>query len=430
MADTQQASIQKIIDNDLCIACGACLPVCPKNVIEPAYSSARGANEVRITDDSGCPSCPKPCGDVCPSIRPFATVTKPLSRLGPIEQVYTGYSKEFQLNGISSSGGIIREICHHYLTRNINVICLTEERADGKSIYEARLMQQLSDLNHMPGSIYHSVSFFKALDLLQRHSGPFLLVAIPCHLEGINNYIATQQPQLANKIALKLGVICGWMYSDHGIANFADAHHLNEPLLDAKYRGEDKVGKLKLRTATKTHSYDRRHFDSARDMVIFRSSFSTDVNRLRCRLCQNHINIQSDISVGDAWLPRKGKQKLSIVVTRTAAGEALIQGLHQQQSINIELGSVADIEESQSKDLVYGTTAQKLAVMLQAQGKPIMDYRFEGQPVVPDRRDKLKLQLELIKRKLLRSGSYTAYRLFYALTKIKPLLSFIMKRNH
>jgi hypothetical protein len=165
-------------------------------------------------------------------------------------------------------------------------------------------------------------------------------------------------------------------------------------------------------------------------MMIFRSSFSTDVNRLRCRLCQNHINIQSDISVGDAWLARKDSQKLSIAVARTPAGEALLQSLRQQERIEIEVGSVADIEESQSKDLVYGYTAQRLACLIDAQHKQIMDYGFVSNPVTVTGKDKLKFKLEQIKRRLLRSGDYRAYRLLYTLTKIKPLLVFILKRKH
>jgi coenzyme F420-reducing hydrogenase beta subunit len=430
MTVTINAPIQSVIDNDLCIACGACVSVCPEGVIKPAYSSKRGAHEVGIVDPSMCAPCEKPCGGVCPSIKPLAAMlAKEKTRLGRIVNVHVGFSRAFQFNGVSSSGGVIREICHHFLSRGVHVICLTEKRSAEKSSYEAGVLKKLNDLERMPGSIYHSISFLNALDALQNNAGPFLLVAIPCHLEGISNYIALHKPELAKKIVLKLGIICGWMYSDHGINNFADAHNIRAPVLDVKYRGEDKVGKLKLRTLSATLNYDRRNFETVRDMMIFRSSFSTDVNRQRCRLCQNHINIQSDISVGDAWLARKESQKQSIIVTRTTVGETLLQTLLQQDRIIIEKGSIADIEESQSKDLVYGCNAQRLAQLLDAKSMQIMDYGFESTIISVSGKDKLKYILEKIKRRLLRSGDYRSYRLFYTLTKVKPLLEFMLKRR-
>ncbi len=428
MSDERAAPIQAIVDNDLCIACGACIPTCPKRVVTPAYSHYRGAQEVRITEPKACELCSGPCGDVCPSIRAFPDRHHRTPRLGPITQVYTAHSRAFQHDGTSSSGGIIRELCHQFLSRGTGVISLLEEPGEGRSRYEAGLLRRVDELEKMPGSIYHSVSFHEAIPILRESEKPLVLVAIPCHLEGISKYIESQQPDLAEKIALRVGIICGWMYSDHALANFADAHAIREPVLDAKYRGEDKVGKLKIRTATQFMRFDRRRFQSTREMIAYRSSFSTDVNRLRCRLCQNHTNVQSDISVGDAWLARKSSQKLSLVVTRTRAGETAFDELKRSGRIEVEPGSVADIEESQSKNLVYGTVARRLSRHRARRNLPVVEYAFQESGSDPRGVVGARFWLERVKRGLIRKRRYRAYRTVYALSKPQHLLAFLVKR--
>src|SRR5690606_37960767 len=111
--------------------------------------------------------------------------------------------------------------------------------------------------------------------------------------------------ELSEKIALIAGIICGWMYSHHGIRAFSSYKNINQEIKDVRYRGEDKVGKLKIFTNDEVHTFDRRKFHSFKEILDYRASFSTDVNRLRCRLCQNHLNVTADIAVGDAWLARK-----------------------------------------------------------------------------------------------------------------------------
>lgn len=424
------APIQDIIDNDLCIACGACVYVCPEQIVLPSYSEIRGAYEVRIVEAEACNTCTtKPCGDVCPSVSAITADNSPLDRVGKIESVHIGHSIEFQHNGVSSSGGIVREICYDFIRKGVSVICLTESISGGKSTYEAGMLDDLKMLETMPGSIYHSVSFINAISILKEESGPFALVSIPCHLEGIVKYIQKYEPKLEEKIIFRLGIICGWMFSDHGLKNFVQSHNLESPILDAKYRGEDKVGLLKIKTSESVHKFDRRKFDTLNEMIAFRSSFSTDVNRLRCRLCQNHTNIQSDISIGDAWLSRKGKQKLSILVVRTSRGKKILDSLVNQSRIELEIGSEDDILESQGEDLVYGHTAQKLAKIMTAADKPAPNYPFSENSSAVMYKDRFKFGLERMKRELLQRGSYRTYRVLYTILKLKSVIGFILKRN-
>jgi coenzyme F420-reducing hydrogenase beta subunit len=406
-------TLQDVIDSDMCIACGACVEACPENAIIPTYNDYRGSQEVEILDTSQCDSCDQVCEKVCPSVsvdyRDYEGA-QGSERLGKIEGVYTGYSKQFQFNGVSSSGGVMREIIHYYVEREIPVICLAGINGE----YQAEAIDSLKKMKIIPGSIYHGVQFFDAISLVRSIEGKCVIVAIPCVLEGIQKYIAECEPELGKKIELTAGIICGWMYSDHSWKAFAKFKHIQDKVVDIAYRGEDKVGDLKLKTSSSVHNYPRRNFPDFKDELDFKTSYSGVFNRLRCQVCQNHTNISADISVGDAWLERlpASEDKVSVVIARTERGHQLIETMHETGLLVMANSSADDIIESQSYNLVHGISAQELVMYQVARGSAVPQFKYTGTHVETiGRRRYISLFEHFIWRKLVRLEYYSLYRL-------------------
>ena len=84
--------------------------------------------------------------------------------------------------------------------------------------FETRLVTEPEGVDQLPGSIYHNLAQPKALELLHELEGRYVLVAIPCQLEGIFSYIRTLAPELADKVHTTIGLLCGWQYSHHALA--------------------------------------------------------------------------------------------------------------------------------------------------------------------------------------------------------------------
>ncbi len=412
MSDTPR--ISRGIRQDMCIACGACICACPVGNLRPAYSKVRGAHEVEIIDPGKCAGCQAPCDSVCPSVEvDFARLGRRSGRMGPVEAIYLGYAPKYRFNGVSSSGGVIRACVADALEAGRPVICLAKSECG----YEPAILRGLEELDNVPGSIYHGVSFVKCIELLRSLETGCALVCTPCQLRGIRRFIEQVEPELQGKIALVVGLICGWMYSDHAIKAFAAFKGIREPIIDARYRGEDKVGLLKLTTKSSQYSFDRRKFASFRERIDYAASFSSNMNRLRCRLCQDHVNVLADIAVGDAWLERKGSEKLSVVIARTPKGLEAISRLREKGDLVTEESGEADIIESQSAELVYGTTARKLAVFLAGRGVGAPEFTFaeDMAPMEPGRKERLRFAYEMICRYFIRGGHYSAYRALYVL---------------
>ncbi|WP_436795767.1 Coenzyme F420 hydrogenase/dehydrogenase, beta subunit C-terminal domain [Actinospongicola halichondriae] len=410
--------ISNVVRDDMCIACGACVAACPSQAVIPSFDDRRGAHEVRIVDSAACASCPAPCDDVCPSLEvdlvDLLQSRVAVRRSGPVSSTWLAAVPRHRDNGVSSSGGVLRALIHRAIERGSPVVCLTRQGDD----YGPELIEDLGDLGRVPGSIYHSVSFVRAIEVLRSAGRPCVLVATPCQLEGIAKFVRSVEPDLDSQIALRVGLICGWMYSRHALEAFAYHKQVDVSggIDDATYRGEGEAGNLVITTQGERHEFDRRTFDGLGDRIDYQSSFSRYANRLRCRVCEDHVNVLADVAVGDAWLERKRGQKLSLVVVRSARGEAAIADLRAHEEVEMEAADAGDLVESQSTNLVEGIEARLFNEYLAGHGSTTPTFRFgdgEIESTGPTAIQRGAFRFELLMRGTLRGGRYRRFRRLY-----------------
>ena len=430
--------IQLVIETDQCIACGACVAACPDS-FTPAFNNYRGAHEVVITSSENCVGCDGMCAKICPSIevdfiksrralgRPVPSGEPPLPD-GWAASVHLSWAPDHRDNQISSSGGVLRSIVAYYLSRKQPVVCLAMD--PGENTYKARLLDKIEDLEYLPGSIYHSTSFNDAIELIRNSEEPVVLMAIPCQLAGIAQYIAACEPELAEKIDLVCGIICGWMYSHHSLHSIATHKQITEPIENAKYRGGDKIGNLRILTETNEYSYKRANFNKLSDMIDYRSSFSTDFNRLRCRLCEDHTNMLADVVAGDAWLKTKKNEKISILISRTEQGETLLQTLSNEGLIHPEPASFKDVIESQSENFVYNNTAKIINRIMRDKGMQTPRFLYANHFETTNVRtlDRLQFFIETFLRLIIRQKFYKLYRFIYVFRRPSTPLRFWLRK--
>jgi len=355
---SEQKDLSEVINNNLCIACGACVSVeedlkLIMNLQKMMYEPSSYGSEVAAM--------------VCPSIRvDFDWLKKkifrdaPLTPIGVVESIMLAQSTNFERNYNASSGGIVKELLLEYLSYDgiDGAIVLAHTN---NLIFEPIIIKQLEQVDMLPGSIYHNVPFDKALRLLHENKGRYILVATPCQLEGIFNYIFKNCAELYERIYATIGIICGWTYTHHSIKAISEFKGVDfNQIQDISYRGQGKIGSLLIRSqGVNTEVNRRKDFDHA---VAFDRSF----NIRRCHLCINHINFLSDIVVGDAWLKSTAHTKsgVSIVICRTKEASYIIQILKDKQKIKCVEVTESEIIESQSHSLVFGDFAYAYAEYL------------------------------------------------------------------
>lgn len=358
------SSLAQVIESGMCIGCGACVAADPTIhlQLDPNGQGYRPSHPGGERAAAVCPALQVDFDLLHERVFPGQDV----GEHGVVESVHLAQSTDERRNVRASSGGLIKELLLQALADSevTGIISIVHR---GGLDFGASLITDGADVDSLPGSVYHALPFDGALRILSEQPGRYVLVAIPCQLEGIYSYIHTQAPHLADRIHSTIGLLCGWQYTHHAVRAICDYKDVDfDSITDISFRGEGPVGKLRITTPAKTVEVSRRVDFS------YQVAFDRSFNIPRCHLCVNHSNFLADIVVGDAWLPSTvfTKTGISLVICRTASAQAALDSLAQAgRVVSVAVGT-AEIEESQTRRVVYGDFAYAYQDYLREQGRP------------------------------------------------------------
>src|SRR5690606_6152130 len=290
--------------------------------------------------------------------------------------------------------------------------------------FAGRIITEPAEIDLLPGSIYHNLRQTPTLQLLAETPGRFVVVGIPCQLEGMYNYILHKAPELRERIHTTIGLLCGWQYNHHSIR--AMGRYLGfdpEQIEDISYRGGGPVGKFSVRTS------DGNTYSASRRVSFgYQVAFDRHFNTPRCHLCINHSNFLADIVVGDAWLPSTvfTKTGISLIICRKPETTTLIRELESQERIVTYEATTEEIRESQTERVIFGEFAYAYAEYLDELGihRPDMDGPNKGHGTLRPRREVEKFHRELIrKQRLMYAGRYRLLRVRKATLELRRFLA-------
>ena len=420
MVPVSDTNLQPVIDNDLCIGCGACMAADPslalrldevKQIFEPSHASNALAASV-------CPAIAVDYGALQEARFPGE---KP-GPFGVVRSVLLAQSVDVDRNLRASSGGIIKELVLALLERDDVDGVISLDHVSGLD-FQPKLVTDADEVDSLPGSIYHNLEKHRVLELLQENEGRFVLIGIPCELEGIFSYIYRIEPRLAERVHSTIGLICGWQYSHHALRAICEYKGIDfDHIEGVSYRGGGPVGKLRIETSGGgEHSVNRR-ID-----LSYQTAFDRHFNTPRCHLCVNHANFLADIVVGDAWLPSTvgTRTGISLVIARTAPAEDMVTALAEAGKISLTRVTTNEIMESQTRRIAFGDFAYAFADHLRRIGRFVPDLRgpnYSEHEPVPEAETAHFLEELEVKLRLQRERKYRRLRR-RKLTKELPRLA-------
>lgn len=397
---TRTENLQGVIDASMCIGCGACVMVDPtlnleldpkKLIYQPSHASTAEAAAV-------CPAVQVDFPGLQTRLFPNAEQTA----FGVVQSVLLAQSTHHERNVKASSGGLVKELLRHYLDREDVDGALALGHVSGID-FQTRVVTEPDEVDELPGSIYHNLEKSQALRLLQELEGRYVLVAIPCQLEGLYTYIYRHAPELADKIHTTIGLLCGWQYSHHALRAIAEFKGIDyEQITEVSFRGDGPVGKLRIWTGNRQYSAGRRvDFDY---QVAFDRSFNTP----RCHTCINHSNFLADIVVGDAWLPSTVSTRtgVSLLICRKPETDQVVRAMAEEGVVKITDVTTAEILESQKRRIVFGDFAYAYSAYLDEIGVHHPDMVGPNYPAarLARRKDVEKFHRELTRKLSLQWG--------------------------
>ncbi len=370
MTTSRPVDLRGVLDNDLCIACGACVAADPsielrlhpeKLMFEPSHPGNQAAADV-------CPAVGVDFDRLQDYLFPGAEPTA----YGVVHSVMLAQSTDRDRNLKASSGGMIKELLVDLLSRDDVDGAIVLQHVDGLE-FRPGLITEVAEVDRLPGSIYHNLPKDRALQLLRENQGRYVLAAIPCELEGIYNYVMKCEPHLRQRIHTTIGLLCGWQYNWHSIRAICQFKGVDpDRVVDVSYRGDGPIGKLRIWTDDGNEVSTSRRLDFG-----YQVAFDRTFNTPRCHLCINHANFLADIVVGDAWLASTlgTKTGVSLVINRREDSDTLVRSLADRGRVVFTEVSVNEIRESQKPSIAFGNFAYAYADYLDELGlhRPRMD---------------------------------------------------------
>lgn len=329
--------------------------MCPKEVIDLTIDKGKGIYVPKINREK-CDHCGI-CYKVCPghevdfktlNLEIFGKEPKDII-IGNYLNCYVGHSTDYDIRYNSASGGLITQLLIFALEEGIiDGALVTKMRKDSPLEPEPFIARTKEEIIEASKSKYCPVPANIALKeiLKSKDSKQFAVVGVPCHIHGIRKAERINK-KLKQKIVLHLGLWCSTTCNFLGTEFVLKRLGVSkQEIKELDYRGEGWPGGMSVQLKNS----EKRFIPLG---VYWDTNFSS-FTPSRCRLCSDAIAEFADISFGDyrgqdVYLNLGLKEKIgnSGIISRTSAGEDVLQRMLSKQKIEIWRISSSDVATSQ-----------------------------------------------------------------------------------
>jgi coenzyme F420 hydrogenase subunit beta len=368
---TPSPTLSRVLKGELCAGCGLCASVAGDAVAlelaPPGYLRPRQIATVT-------PEVERKIARACPGseVAPWGDGANVDPAWGPLGTVATGHATDEGLRHNASSGGMISALLDHALASGL-VDAVVQTRAD--TIDPVGNITVISttpaEVEASAGSRYAPSAPLSTIDALLADGRRFAFVGKPCDISALRQ-LGTLDPRVAECIPVMLAFFCG------GIPSRAGSHAViramgYEPreVTAFRYRGNGWPGQARATRA-----------DGSYAEMSYAKSWGAHLSghvQFRCKICPDAVGGVADIACADAWYGgESGYPQFdeaagrSLVIARTPAGEALLAGAVETQTVAIEPLDPREIDLMQpaQKRRKALLVARNAALMVTLQPRP------------------------------------------------------------
>lgn len=272
--------------------------------------------------------------------------------VGNYVAIRKGYAlkEEYRIN--AASGGLITALlCNMLKHGDIDGAWVVKSifNENGRVTYKTWIATTEKEICDAGSSVYMNVPILKHLNLIKEFHGKVAVVMQPCMLQAFCT-ILEREPELNNKIVLKIGLFCS------GSCNYeATALALSKARIitkDAK-RLYYRLGWWRGPTVIEYEDGHRKSFSYTKYFCAFKNAYF--FSKKNCFHCQDHFARNADISFGDVWLKEMKKEKIKHTgcVIRNENALKLLQRAQQESYIFLKHMGEKDLIRSQKRALVF-----------------------------------------------------------------------------
>lgn len=337
--------VARVVEGELCSGCGLCAAVSggaiKMGTSAPGYARPVQNGEIsRQTEAVIAGACPGA------RVAPWPTDGAVHPYWGPYRQVLTGAAASDVVRYEGSSGGAISALLIHSLQAGTvdRVLHVAADPADPTRNVTA-VSRNADEIISRAGSRYTSSSPLAVIESALAEGGAFAFVGKPCDVSALRR-LAEYDDRVARHVPLMISFFCGGIPSHAGVGRILHALGMaQEPLTEFRFRGRGWPGDCVATSNDRTAS------------MSYAESWGAHLSKevqFRCKICPDAVGGVADVACADAWYgdddgyPSFDEQEgRSLIISRTQAGDGLIESARQAGVLVTEALPVTEIDKMQ-----------------------------------------------------------------------------------
>lgn len=334
-------NIRQTVKNNLCISCGICEGICPVKAI-------KAVGKGKMVIDKNCTNCGL-CKSYCPGLHSGISIEDNVyvQMSGKVEKSYVGRTKDRKILNNAVSGGVVTQLALILLQKNIYdyVLGIRNTCFNKENHMEVYSYQSYSE--DYQKSVYTMPSYAKAVRfIIENPNKKIIIIGSGCVISAVKKYLLKNGE--TDKY-LFIGLFCDCTLNNNIEKYFQRyAKGTKITITGLQYRskeGRGWPGDLKLLFNEKYIMIPRE--ERYKVVPYFRNE--------RCIYCIDHMNVNSDISVGDNYTGiHADKLGSNSIVVRTKKGLDVMQLAENKLSLyDIDYNIILESQNIKVKEKNY-----------------------------------------------------------------------------
>ena len=300
----------------------------------------------------------------------FRNYNQPEKYVGEFVACRKGYAADETIRDNAASGGMITALlCSLLESGQIDGAWVTKTKVeDGKLGYDTFIATTPEEIRSASSSIYMEMPLLKHLDVVRNFDGKVAVVLVPCLMRSLTAMME-KDPELKEKIALKLAVYCSGNHSDKATLLSLEKSGVS---LENATRLYYRRGHWRGLSSVVYKDGSEKTFSYTKTICAYKNAYYFE--KSSCMLCQDQYGFASDISFGDIWLGEmKGNPiKHTSCVIRNEKALAMYRSAVEAGALVESHISAKDMVRSQKRALTFKfNCAQAKVDMFEKQGKTV-----------------------------------------------------------